>query len=217
MVTPHCHRKRGLSALAKAQHRLNLHRVGCHGLWMFVGPVNLDARTQKIDEILPAGSVYSTYKKDKTEHQVVLHCRREEDPQVSYSIHWSVHPFKVPFTRVSTPIWDALDLAQDIAEKVDTQCFFSLDHEHFEPKLAIPLRPFAEGLLPFDEIGGYRAVRTEQGTKLWDAVIDREEDGDYTFNITIDNHRGNGGLTTEGVFERLIEIRDTLLVKKPND
>ena len=207
--------KEGQAALARAQHRLNLERAGCQSLWLFVASVESASVIQEIDEMLPSGSVYTLYTKDKTEHQVILHRFEDaEDGSMSYSAHWSAARYRLPFTRVKAPLWRALDLVQSIAKRVDAQCLFSFEHERFEPKLSIPLKPFSEGLLPFNEIGGYRAVRTEEGRRIWDAVIDREEDGNYTMALTMDDYSGDDALTTEGVFRQLIGIRDTLLIEK---
>lgn len=201
--------------MVRPQHRLNLKRVGCESLWLFVGSVHSSSIVRDIEEMLPSGSVYSRYTRDKTEHQVILHrFENAEDGSLSYSAHWSAASYRIPFTRVHGPLWTALDLVQSAAEKVDAQGLFSFEHERFEPKLSIPLKPFSEGLLPFNEIGGYRAVRTEEGRRIWDAVIDREEDGNYTMALTMEDYRSDSALTTEGVFGRLVEIRDTLLVEK---
>jgi hypothetical protein len=89
---------------------------------------------------------------------------------------------------------------------------FEVSADDAVSKLTLPVAPFADGVMPFNEIRGYRVAQVVEGRETWSAILDWPgQERDLTIGISIDRHSIAAGDSVRDLFRRCCEIRDSLV------
>ena len=202
-------------------HKLDLPRANCASFPVYVDFPSGSEHLAIVDEVLADGVAVAGYSRSRTQHLTVVRRAGGEsaDSDVTFSIQYYAFVGSPP-ANVGD-VWQAIDLlyaAAGTGLTIRVVAIFSLPAADHTSKMRLPLTPFGDGLLPFDEIRGYRAVRVVDNDVLWSAVVDwPSPDDDYGIAVTIEQEEVSAGDPTHRLLDCCVDIRQSLMTPKGTD
>ena len=199
-------------------HKLDLPRADCVSFVVYLALPPDSEHLASIDDLLVDGVAGAGYSRSRTQHLTIVRRAGGESAEsdVTFSIQYYAFGESPP-ANVGD-VWQAIDLlyaAVGTGLTIRLVAIFSLPAADHTSKMRLPLTPFGEGLLPFDEIRGYRAVRVVDDHVLWTAIIDwPKPDDDYSIAVTIEQEQVSAGDPTHRLLDRCIDIRQSLMAPK---
>lgn len=128
-------------------------------------------------------SAVATYSRRRSTHICFLAYRRDSNGGTEFKCRWFLVHEEQPRLRLRGDPWAALELSFNSIENLDIRCAFATEND-VVPILKVPASPLAQGVLPFNEILGYRVAQTDESGDLWSAIVDSTEDGDH-YHVTV--------------------------------
>ena len=203
--------------MASEHHKVDLQKLGCTYLDVFFALPEGHPAIERIAEHLPRNAAGAVYRRSRHEHVVLVAQRTLPDGTSEYRSSWFVSGQESSGIEVDGDPWTVLDLGHEAADHAHIHCMFDADLR-LEPKMVIPISPFASGVLPFNQLQGYRAALVEDNRTVWSAVIDWLGP-DYGCDVTIrvDEYDLRSAVGTRGLLGYCASIRAGLMTRRDNE
>ena len=196
-------------------HKVDLPGSNCSSLRVVAGIASGDPAIAAIDGLLEEGWGQASYSRNGSQHVVIFRSIPDDDG-VRYSVLWVADEDLDAVKPVGQP-WAALELVYKSVVEVDVQCSLVSAYESMEPKLKLPLTPFADSLFPFNEIHGYRVAYVDNSHTEWSVIVDRpNNEGDYSMLMNLSDHPVDELTSSKALLQRCVAICDSLMMEREN-
>lgn len=202
--------------------RLDLVRVGCE---QFSGYVNVPADSPYLEglrQALPERLALGHYSRSRVRHNIIVGRVTLDEGEDEFTYSFTYGTQGSPSLGSRGEVFDAVDLLQSAAAEhsnAHVTALFEVSAREYDLKMSLPLPMFAPGAFPFDEIRGYRAVKTDGDEVRWSAVVDQPIlNEDRQISVSIDTHDEGAVPSFAGLLAHSAKIRDELVIQRmPND
>ena len=197
-------------------HKLDLARVDCTLFEVFFDLPADHSAIKQIAEHLDERTAVALYRRSHNEHTVLFAQRPGADGSSEYRNTWIASGSEASGFEAHGDPGVALEIAYGAAEHAHIYCLFS-PNEGLEPKVTLPISPFASGTLPFNQIQGYRAALVEGEQNTWSAVIDWIKPNQFGVAIHVDKYDLALVKGPNTLLSYCVSIRDSLFVEKSDE
>ena len=161
-------------------------------------------------------AVFATsYKRSRTQHGIWSFVRElgSESGPHEVSFNYWLEPEELP----SSSLPDVLRLAQELeplTDEIEWAChaIFRYAHETFAARwLELPMKVRERNMVAFDEIRGYRLVRTSDEDIAYSVIVDRPTNEDISHIVTFSFLSRLTPALPKVIFEHAVSISSTLI------